>query len=169
MNKAVKSHLGRGAKKKDTMEAVAWRRFVVMTLWFLLTVFSLLWGRAYGKSAISFDLVLCLSAAVLLWGGSGITIHTARKLGAQKLDDVIDDERDKTIAGKARQWTLLGVYVLLALSILLFEWHVVRDRLPMASISAWIGQYLFLLLLLSLWIEALVCVLLYRCDRTLDA
>lgn len=75
MDKAVKSHLGRGAKKKDTMEAVAWRRFVVLTLWFLLVVFSLLLGMEYGKSAISFDLVLCLSPAVLLWGGSGITIH----------------------------------------------------------------------------------------------
>jgi hypothetical protein len=147
-----------------TMARIAWRRFLFLTLFFVVpSVLVFAWDRIRGGggSIVGPDLMISLFAVIALWGGSGISVRMARKADRRM---IIDDERDRAIAAIARQWTLLGLYALLALSIVAFEWSFVRERWPMADIRDWIASFLLVLLVVSLWLEALICVMLYRRD-----
>lgn len=145
---------------KDTMERLAWGRLLVLPV-FLLTNIFMLWLYIRGREPESFSIVISLFVFVACFGGSGISMRGVKDKDSYTM---IDDERDRVVAATARQWALLSLCVLLTLSIILFEWPVVTSRLPMDNMQNWISAYLFLLLTFSLWIEALVCVVLYRRD-----
>jgi hypothetical protein len=152
--------------KNMTMENAAWMRLLAMFPCLLLFLYDLNYMHAKAVAMeTSFDYMLTVLMILTLSGGAGFS----RYLYPPKKYGVVEDERDRVIAGVSRLWGFFTLIMLLALSAYGLSWSEYFDVMPFGILKQWFAIYLYALIAFALCVDAIVCIVMYRRDRRASA